>query len=158
MDLVLGNFRDERAYRADDVWGLKRSPQRELALDLVERCNALAGLEWARMHAWIDNQFLDRNVSLRECRVGCYLVAGLPVKDVVVMLSLAVRTFGLVLDILADDRRVICHCLERIDVDRQRLVFYLDQVGSVGCNIALLCDHERSEERRVGKECRCRRT
>src|SRR5262245_64645484 len=88
MDLVLGNFRDERAYRADDMWGLKRSPQRELTLDLVERCNALAGLEWARMHAWIDNQFLDCNVSLRECRVGRSLVAGLPIEDMVVMLAL----------------------------------------------------------------------
>jgi hypothetical protein len=34
------------------------------------------------------------------------LVAGLPIEDMVVMLALAVRAFGLVLDVLADDRRV----------------------------------------------------
>src|SRR5262249_56306855 len=105
----------ERGHRANDVRGLKRTPERELPLDLVERRDALAGLEWARMHARIDNQFLDRHVSLGECRVGRRLVAGLPVEDMVVMLALAVLAFGLVFDVLPDDRLVFLHCLSRID-------------------------------------------
>ena len=116
--------------------------KRQLALDLVERGDALAGLERARMHARIDDHLLDRHVGLGEGRVGRRLVAGLPVEDVVVVLALAVRAVGLVLDVLADHRRVRRHRLERIDVDRQRLVLDLDQVGGVGRDIAVLGDDE----------------
>ena len=60
----------------------------------------------------------------------------------VVMLALAVRAVGLVLEVLADHRRVRRHRLERIDVDRERLVFDLDQFGGVGGGVAVFGDHE----------------
>ena len=142
VDLVLGDLRDQRADRADDVRRLERAPERELALDLVEGGDALAGLERAGVHARIDDQLLDGDVGLREGGVGRGLVAGLPVEHVVVVLALAVRALGLVLDVLADDRRVGRHGLERIDVDRQRLVFHLHKISSVGRDVAVLGDDE----------------
>ena len=60
----------------------------------------------------------------------------------VVMLALAVRAVGLVLQILADHRRAVGHCLERIDVARERLVFDFDQFDSVGRGFAVLRDDE----------------
>ena len=70
--------------------------------------------------------------ALAKAASVAVLVAHLPVEDVVVVLALAVRAVGLVLEVLADHRRVRRHRLERIDVERQRLVFDLDQVGGVG--------------------------
>ena len=58
------------------------------------------------------------------------------------MLALTVGAVGLVLEILADHGRALRHGLERIDVDRQRLVFHLDQIGAVGRGIAAIRDHE----------------
>jgi hypothetical protein len=143
VDLVLGDLRDQRADGADDVRRLERAPERELALDLVERGNALAGLERAGVYARIDDQLLDGHVRGRESRVGRGLVARLPVEDVVVVLARAVGALGLVLEVFADHRRIGGHGLERIDIDRERLVFHLDQVGGVGRDIAVLGDHER---------------
>ena len=142
VDLVLGDFRDQRADGADDMRRLERAPQRQLAFDLVERGDALAGLERARMHARIDDHLLDRDVGLGERRVGRGLVARLPGEDVVIVLALAVGAVGLVLEILADHRRVRRHRLERIDIDRQRLVFDLDQIGGIGRGVAVLGDDE----------------
>ena len=138
VDLVLGDLRDQRADRADDVRRLERAPQRQLALDLVERGDALAGLERAGVHARIGDHLLDGHVRLLEGRVGRGLVAGLPVEDVVRVLALAVRAVGLVLDVLADHRRVRVHRLERIDVAGQLLVFDLDQIGGIGRHIAVV--------------------
>ena len=84
VDLVLGNLGDQRADRADDVRRLEGAPERQLALDLVEGGDALAGLERARMHARILDELLDRHLGLVESRVGRRLVAGLPGEDVVV--------------------------------------------------------------------------
>ena len=66
-------------------------------------------------HARIGDHLLDRDLGLVEGGVGRGLVAGLPGEDVVVVLALAVRAVGLVLDVLADHRRVRRHRLERID-------------------------------------------
>ncbi len=60
----------------------------------------------------------------------------------VVVLALAVRAFGLVLEVLAQHRRVRRHRLERIDDHRQPLVLDLDQLGRVGRHIAVLGDDE----------------
>ena len=60
----------------------------------------------------------------------------------IVVLALAVRAFGLVLEVFADHRRAVGHRLERIDIARQRLIFDLDQIGGVGRDIAILGDHE----------------
>ena len=121
---------------------LKRAPQCQFALDLVERGNALAGLERARVHARIRNKLPDRDVGFGKRRVGRRLVAGLPREDVVVVLALAVGTVGLVPEVFADHRRVRRHGLERIDVDRQRFVFHFDQIGGVRRHITVLGDDE----------------
>ena len=75
VDLVLGDLRDQRRDRADDVRRLERAPDRQLALDLVERGDALAGLERTGVHALIGDQLLDGDVGLarrphrsRPCR------------------------------------------------------------------------------------------
>ena len=60
----------------------------------------------------------------------------------VIVLAFAVRAVGLVFEILADHRRIRRHRLERIDVDRKRLVLHLDQIGGIGRDIAVLRDHE----------------
>ena len=118
VDLVLGDLRDQRGDRADDVRRLERAPDRELALDLVEGSDALAGLERAGVDALIGDQLLDGDVGLAEGRIGRVLVAHLPGEDVVVVLARAVRALGLVLEILAQHGRVRRHRLERIDVAR----------------------------------------
>ncbi len=95
------------------------------------------------MHALIRNQFLDGDVGLSEGGVGAVLVADFPGEDVVVVLALAMRAVGLVLEIFAQQRRVGSHRLERIDDHRQPLVFDLDEIGRIGCHIAVLGDDER---------------
>ena len=84
----------------------------------------------------------------------------------VVVLALAVGAVGLVLEILADHRRIRRHRLERIDIDRQRLVFDFHEIGGIGRDIAILGDHERhflvleqhfavgEHHLRVARECR----
>ena len=142
MDLMLGDLRDQRTHGADHVRRLERAVKRQLALDLVERRDALAGLERAGVDARIGNHLPDGDVGLGEGRIGGRLVAGLPGEDVVVMLALAVRALGLVLEILADHRRAVGHGLHRVDIDRQRLVFDFDQIGAVGRRFPGLRDHE----------------
>ena len=70
VDLVLGDLRDQRGDGADDVRRLEGAPHGQLALDLVERGDALAGLERTGVHALIGDQLLDRDVGLAEGRVG----------------------------------------------------------------------------------------
>ena len=142
VDLVLGDLRDQRRHRADDVRRLEGAPHRQLALDLVEGGDALAGLERAGMDALIGDQLLDRHFRLLEGRVRRLLVAHLPGEDVVVVLALAVGAVGLVLDVFAQDRRARRHRLEGIDEHRQLLVLDLDQLGRVGRDIAVLGDDE----------------
>src|SRR5262249_49588549 len=144
VDLVFGNLRDQRTDGTNDVRGLERAPQREFARDLVEGGDALAGLKRTRMHARIDDQLFDRNVGFFKGRIGCRLVARRPGEDVIVVFALAVRAVGLVLDVLTDHRRIGGHRLERIDVDGQRLVLHLDQIGGIGRRIAVLCDYKRN--------------
>ena len=142
MDLVLGDLRDQRRHRADDVRRLEGAPHRQLALDLVEGGDALAGLERAGMDALIGDQLLDRHFRLLEGRVRRLLVAHLPGEDVIVVLALAVGAVGLVLDVLAQDGRARRHRLEGIDEHGQLLVLDLDQLGRVGRHIAVLRDDE----------------
>ena len=94
------------------------------------------------MHARIDDEFPHRHVGFGEGGVGRRLVAGLPGEDVIVMFALAVSAFGLALQVLADHRRVRRHRLERIDIDRQLLVFDLDQIGGIGGGLAAIRDDE----------------
>ena len=123
VDLVLREFRDQRHHGADHMRRLERAPDRQLALDLVEGADALAGLQRRRMGAVIGDHLLDRHLRLAEGGVGQVLVADRPFEDVVVMLARAVRAGGLAGEVLAQHRRIRIHRLERIDQHRQRLVF-----------------------------------
>ena len=91
VDLVLRNFRDQRHHGADHMRRLEGAPDRQLALDLVERADALAGLQRRRMGAVIGDHLLDRHLRLAEGGVGEVLVADGPFEDVVVMLARTVR-------------------------------------------------------------------
>ncbi len=142
MDLVLRHGGDQRHHGADDVRGLERAVDREVAGDLVEADDALAGFERAGVHALVAQEVLGRHLGLGEGGVGQLLVADLPVEDVVVVLARSVGAVLLVLDVLAQDRRVVVHRLERIDDDRKGLVLDLDEVGGVGGDIAVGGDDE----------------
>ena len=121
---------------------LEGAPDREFALDLVEGGDGLAGLQRTGMHALVGDQFLDRDLGILEGEVGRLLVPDLPFEDVVVVLALAVGAVHLVLDVLAQQRRVGRHRLEGIDQGRQLLVFDLDQFGGIGRGIAVGRHHE----------------
>ena len=142
MDLLLRQAGDQRDDGADHMRGLKRAVDREIARDLVEADDALAGLQRARMDPLVGEEVLGRHLRFGESGVGQLAVADGPGEDVVGVLAGPVRPFGFVLDVLAQDRGVGVHGLERIDHDRQRLVFDLNKVGRVGGNIAIRRDNE----------------
>ena len=91
MDLVLGDLEISASHRADHMRRLEGAPERQLAFDLVERGDALAGLERRGMDALIEDQLLDRDIGLAESGIGRVLVADGPLEDVVVVLARAVR-------------------------------------------------------------------
>ncbi len=121
-DLAFGDPRQHRDHGADQVRRLRGEPDRQLARGLVERRDAAAGLERARVHARVQDLFLDRHFGVGERRVGAGLVACIPREDVIGMRALAMTDVVLVGDVLADDRRVGRHRLVRIDDGRQLLV------------------------------------
>ena len=92
--------------------------------------------------ALVAEKVLRRDLGLGEGGVGQFLVADLPVEDVVRVFARPVGALGLVLDVLAQDGRVRVHRLERVDDDRERLVLDLDQVRGVGGDIAVGRDDE----------------
>lgn len=94
------------------------------------------------MGAVIDQHFLDGHIGLGEDRVGGLLVANLPFEDVVGMFARAMRTHHLVLDVLAQDRRVGIHRFEGIDDAGQCFVFHIDQFGGVRGDVAVFGDDE----------------
>ena len=69
------------------------------------------------------------------------LVALFPCEDMVVMLTRAVRTFGLTGQIFAQNH-VCLQRLERIDNDRKFFVFNFDQFNSIGSNVAIFRNDE----------------
>ena len=142
VDLLLRQFGDQRHHGADHMRRLEGAPDRQLALDLVERADALAGFQRRRMGAVIGDHLLDRHLGLLEGGVGQVLVADGPLEDVVVVLARAVRAGGLAGEVLAQHRRILVHRLERIDHDRQRLVFDHHLVDAVIGGIAVGRDHE----------------
>ena len=58
------------------------------------------------------------------------------------MVARPVGAVFLVLDVLAQDRRVRVHRLERIDDHGKRFIFDLDQIRGVGGDIAVVRDDE----------------
>ena len=116
VDLVLGIFEiSEPTVRMTcGAWNVPHNVSSPLILS--NEATHWHGLERTGMHARIDDHLLDGHVRFREGRVGRSLVASLPIEDVVVVLARAVGAFLLVLDVLADHRRVGGHRFERIDI------------------------------------------
>ena len=127
---------------ADDMRGLEGAVDRQVAGDLVEADDALAGLERAGVDALVAQEVLGRDFGLLEGGVGQFPVADLPVEDMVRMAARPVSAILLVLDVLAQDRRVLVHRLEWVDDDGQGFVLDLDQVRGVGGDIAVGRDDE----------------
>ncbi len=94
------------------------------------------------MDPLIGDQLLRHDLGRGQRLLGGGAVARLPEKDVVRMLPRSVRAVHLVLDVLAQHRRVRVHRLERIDQRRQILVVDVDQLDRVGRGIAVGRDHE----------------
>ena len=94
------------------------------------------------MDALVAEEVLRRDLGLGEGGVGQFLVADLPVEDVVRVAARPVSAILLVLDVLAQDGRILVHRLERIDDNREGLVLDLDQVRGVGGDIAVGGDDE----------------
>ena len=106
VDLVLRQAGDQRDDGADDMRRLEGAVDRQVAGDLVEADDALAGLERAGVDALIAQEVLGRDLGLGEGGVGQLLVADLPVEDVVRVAARPVSAILLVLDVLAQDGRV----------------------------------------------------
>ena len=111
-DLVLRQTRHQRVHRAVRVGGLRRRPEGELAVHLLEVGHAPARLHRGRVHAGVDDVLHRHHLGRLEHRVGGGLVAGLPVEAVVV---------GLALEVVADDR----------GIGRERLPHVDDRIESI---------------------------
>ena len=142
VDLGLGNAGQQRGHGAHDVRRLERAPDRELALHLVHRGDAGAGLERAGVHPLIDDLLLDADLGLGERPLGRLLVADLPGEDVVVMPARPVRARGLAREVLAQHRRAVGQRGLGIVQRRQLLVLDLDQLDRIGRDVAVVGDHE----------------
>ena len=141
-DVVLGQRRDQRGHRPDRVRRLEGAVDRHLAVDLVVGRDAAAGLERTRVDALVGDQLLGHDLAAGQRLLGGVGVAELPVEDVVVVIALAVRALGLVLDVLAEHRGALVHRLERVGDRRQLLVLDLDRGDAVGGRVAVGRDHE----------------
>ena len=142
VDLGLGNARQQRGHGAHDVRRLEGAPDGQLAVDLVHRGDAGAGLERAGVHPLIDDFFLHVDLGLGERPLGRLLVADLPGEDVVVMPARTVRARGLARKVVAQDRRAIGERGRGIVERRQLLVLDLDQLDRIGRDVAVVGDHE----------------
>ena len=109
---------DQREDRPDRVRGLRRHPDRELAVDPVERGDTAAGLDRGHVDARDVDPLLHHHRGVLHRLVRGRSIARLPVEDVVVLLA------GLV---GAQHRRAGLERLPGIDHDRQRLVLDLDR-------------------------------
>jgi hypothetical protein len=121
---------------------LERTPDRQLAVHLVHRRDAAAGFERARVNALVDDPLARDDRSRRDCPRRPLGIADFPGEDVIVMLARTVRAARLVLQVLAQHRRVGGERLVRIDERRQGLVFDLDEIDGIGRDIAVLGDDE----------------
>ncbi len=101
MDLLLRQGGDQRDDGADHMRRLERAVDGEIAGDLVEADDALAGFERARVDALIGEEVLGRHLRSGESGVGRLAVADSPGEDVVRVLARPVRPFRFVLDVLA---------------------------------------------------------
>ena len=78
-----------------------------------------------------------------EGSIGRRLVAGLPREDVVRMVALAVRTFGLAGEVFAQHGRIRFERGEGVDHDGQFVVLDDHRLDAVGRGIAVLGDDDR---------------
>ena len=92
------------------------------------------------MDPLIDDPFGGDDRSATD-GAGCSRgIADFPGENVVVMLARPVRTAGLALQVVAQNRRSRRHRLVGVDERRQIFIFDLDQIDRVGGDIAVLDD------------------
>ena len=140
MDFMFRQSGNQRHNCSDDMRSLKGAPKREFALDLVKRRYALAGFQWRGVGAVIDQHLFDGYFGVCKYSVGCVFVTDLPFENVVWMFAGAMRTNHLILDVLAQNRRVRQHRFERINDAGQCLVDHIHQFGGVGGDVTVLSD------------------
>ena len=134
-DLLLGEpnvARHQREHGADGVRRLGGHVDRQVPLDRVEVGEAAAGLDRRHVDARHMHLLAHHDIGLIKDPVRGFLVARLPVPDVVVGLAFLVG---------AEHRRIVLERLEGVHDGRHGLVFDLDRGHSVGGRIARGCDH-----------------
>ena len=94
------------------------------------------------MRAVVVDHLLGNDIGFRQYRLGGGAVTRLPCEDVVRVATGTVRTLFLVGNILAENRRIVGFCLERIDQNRQFLILDLDGRDAVRRRIAVISDNE----------------
>ena len=94
------------------------------------------------MYARVQQIFLHRHRSRTKYRVGCFFVACFPRKNMVVMLTLAVRTFGLAGQIFPQHRSAGLERVERIDHDRQLFIFNLDRFDCISGDVTIFRNND----------------
>ena len=132
-DHVLGQLRDERHGRPDDVRRLRRHVDGELAGARVVVGDRAAALDRRRVAARVVQLERGHDVGLRERPLGGRGVADLPAVAGVVDLAVLV---------VADDRRVRRGRLLRIDDGGQRLVLDVDGLAPVLGDVRVVGDDD----------------
>ena len=83
------NAREQGYDRAHHMGRLRCHERGELAAHRIETGNAATGLERAGVNAWIKDMFFDRYRCGGKSGFGCFIVAGIPSEDVVMVLARA---------------------------------------------------------------------
>src|SRR5690606_24123065 len=94
-DIVFRDTGDEGGNRPHRVRRLEGAPDRQLAVDLVHRRDAAAGLQRTGVGAVIVDHLLGHHVRRAEHLLGRVPVALFPGEDVVVVPARPVRALGL---------------------------------------------------------------
>ena len=132
-DLVLGQAGDQGVDRSVRVGGLRGGPQRQLAGDPLIVGHTAARLHRCRVHPRVDDVLAHHDVGRLEDGVGGGLVAGLPVKAVIV---------GLAFQVVADYRHLGIESPAGVDDGIEDVVLDLDQLQRVAGRVTVLRHHE----------------
>ena len=131
-DHLLGELGHHRDRRTDDVRGLRRHVDGELARGAVVVGNRAAGLQRGRVRPRVVQVDRRDDVGLGEGAIRGLLVADLPVEDLV---------GGLVDLVVTDERRVRGCGLHGVDDRGQLLVLHHDAAGGILGDVGVVRDH-----------------
>ena len=140
--LGLGNAREHGHHRAHDVGRLTGDEGGQVAFDRVEGRHTAAGLQRARVHAGVVHVLRDGHGSVGKRGIGCGLIARIPSEDVVVVVALAVRAFGLAGQVITDDGRTGLQSGIGVHDHGQLFVFDFHGLHRIGRDVAVVGDHD----------------